>query len=237
MAVGGIYGNPGNGKGVLSMDIMDTWGNKLGLPVYGNLESIAEKGKLKNYTFIKCDEFMHLDARPKLEKMGITDRNKHALVYINEPYSWGVDSRNSTSEISKQMAKKALQHRKTRLDILYDTQIPSSIDKRFRFLCKMTWLAIEPIEDNKGNPVLFRYAYWGRYKEMMLGINKERAQKLYQMYDTEEQVEAEFTDEYLAELEGQDDIGEVRPRNVKPSTEFLTTEDGVRVYNKRQVVA
>lgn len=230
--VWGLYGNVGNGKGVLSMDLIRQW-SKMGLPVFGNLKSIEELGYCPTYKHITCDQFMNLDARPTLEKLGFgNDRHKHALVYINEPYSWGMDSRTPTSTISRAMAKKGLQSRKTRLDILFDTQIPSSIDRRFKFLCKVTILALEPIEDNKGDPVQFRYAYWGRYTQKILTIDRAEAEKLYPMYDSEEQVDVEFTDEYLKSLQDEDDIGANSKRD-KPAKEFIQAEDGVRVYGNK----
>lgn len=240
LTVWGMYGGIGNGKTLQLVEHADTWsllrkttlGKHIdaGLPVYGNLDIYKES--VPTYRKITCDEFMRLDAHKDLLKAGVDkdDLKTHALVLISEPHAWGMDARISASKIAREMAKKGTQSRKARLDIFFDTQIPSEIDKRFRHICKVTWLALEPIEDNNGDLLLFRYAYFGRYIQKLLGIDKKEANKLWGMYDTEQHIEEEFTEEYLAELEEKGDIG-TQTMKQKVAHDFKVDKDGVRVYS------
>ena len=188
--VWGKYGAPGNGKTVSLMEEIEAWakyrrttmGVKLetGLPIYGNLdvynEVLVPDKTYAPYHKITCDQFITLDPNPDLVKCGVPpdDFKTRALVVISEPHAWAMDSRTGGAEFSRQMAIKGTQARHWKLDIEYDTQIPSEIDKRFRLLCKVTELALEPIENSQGDPVRFRYAYFGRYTQKLLGIDRRR---------------------------------------------------------------
>ena len=260
MTVWGIYGNVGNGKDTDGMDIIDTWAgiteihtvengkpttyklDHAGLPIYGNLDVyndvlMAGRGRTYDpYHRIKMDEFLTLDAHKELERCGVRpdDMKTHALTYIQEPHAWGADSRTGASIISREMSKKGTQSRHSRLDIVFSSQIPTEIDKRFRHLCKVTQLALEPLEDKYGELKQFRYAYFGRYQQKILGITRPEAERLWAMFDSEQHVDVEYTDEFLADLEENDDISSaleaMKARKKKGELPYKIV-DGARVYN------
>lgn len=206
MTMWGVYGAPGNGKGVISVQICDAIGRAYGgLPVYANSE-LNIPGAI-THEKLTVDEFMELDARPELDKLGHKgDLTKRGLAWITEPHAWGMDSRTGSSKLSRAMAKKGTQARHYGLDILYDTQIPSEIDRRFRFLSKVTILALEPVEDKNGNPVLFRYAYFGRYEQKVIKIDKKEFDRLKVMYNTEEHIDVEYSDDFYQKLAQNGDV-------------------------------
>jgi hypothetical protein len=259
MTVWGTYGNVGNGKDTWGADLIDTWAHmkeitvleggkpkkyklERGLPVYGNLDVFndvmtADVGRTyKPYRRITVDEFLTLDAHKDLEKCGVPadDMKTHALIYIQEPHAWGIDSRTGNSIISREMSKKGTQSRHYRLDVQFGTQIPTEIDKRFRHLCKVTVLALEPIENQWGDLVQFRYAYFGRYQHKLLTIKRARADYLWTIFDSEQHVDVEFSDEFLADLEANDDITsalDAMKARKKKAELPVQVVDGVRVYS------
>lgn len=251
MTVWGDYGNVGNGKDTKLAQIVDAWAHYLRTqdgvkletspPIYGNAdfhndELTKDLGRtFEPYHRITCDQFLNLDAHKDLQKAGVPedDFKTRALVVIQEPHAWGIDSRTGGSALTRAMAVKGTQSRHFRLDIDYTTQIPSEIDKRFRHLCKVTTLALEPIEDNKGDILRFRYAYFGRYQHKMIGIDRPEAKRLWTLFDSEQHIETEFTDEYLDMLEGKDMIErpETEFNRKRPAErKFVVDETGTRVY-------
>jgi hypothetical protein len=174
----GIYGNIGYGKNLLMVEFAK-WFNDQKIPVKSNFHI-----NLPNCAFITIDQFLELEA----------DNNNRTLVLIDEPYAWGMDSRRSTTNIDVAMSRKGLQSRKSGIDIIYATQLPSSIDKRFRFLSRSIFLALPP------DPFGYHYLYMGKqYK--MIHINMDEAQQLYKLYDTLEHIEPTFSEGYGEEDE------------------------------------
>lgn len=170
--IDGIIGDPGTGKNILCVNLLKIAVN-LGYQGYANFKIFDDRIEL-----IDIKKFLDL-------KVKLNDRGKGAIVAIDEPYSWGLDSRSSSNEINKMMSKIGLQARKRGSDIIYITQVPTSVDYRFRYICQHIWLTHTPKDEN------YFYTWISRTgKTKDFKIPKSKAKEIYTWYDTLETVDA-----------------------------------------------
>lgn len=106
------------------------------------------------------------------------------LVLLQGFYAW-LDCRLSSSELNRYLSRDLVfNSRKKRLMIMVDLQLEDSIDKRFKKLCKIVVEAKGLLPDESG--FLYLYNIKNRKKPVAKVLPIEKAEKLFNIYDTEE---------------------------------------------------
>ncbi len=179
-----IYGGIGKGK--------NTFAVFLGRKLYQ-----ANKGKLTIYSNFHINEpyakYVTIDQFIK-----IPDTPDKKLAILDEPYAWGFDSRRSSSGTNISLTMKILQSRHYNMDVIFLTQIPSSMDKRSRLLADYVIFAKFPSEEQ------FNYTLFNEMSNTVnLYLSLETAKKeSFPFFNTKEIIKEAYSDSYLISLRG-----------------------------------
>lgn len=150
-------------------------GKTLLLTHYAELEK--EVGVYSNYN-LKVPNFKKKITPYDIENL------REGLVLLQGFYGW-LDCRMSSSELNRYLSRDLIFNaRKKRLTIIVDLQLEDSIDKRFLKLCKIIVEAKGLLPDESG--FLYLYHIKGRKKPVPKLLPMNRAEKLFNLYDTEE---------------------------------------------------
>lgn len=183
MTIWGVYGSKGYGKNLFAVNLIKAWSDS-GMKTMANFHVFKKNmpnTPYPNFSYITASDFLTFES----EK----DYPYRYLCVIDEPYAFGMDSRTSGSVVNRALMKKILQSRKFKMDILYVTQLNSTVDKRLRFDTNKMFFAISPSE-NSFNYLTFGYKRDGSLKLQFFHIDREYAREyLYPYYDTEETVD------------------------------------------------
>ncbi len=141
--------------------------------------------------YVTIDEFLRID-----------DVVKPKLTLIDEPYAWSFDSRRSSVGTNLALTTKLLQSRHYNMDIIFITQLPSSMDKRGRMMSDYVILALFPSEN------CFNYAFFGQIAEpirLYLPIDEAKRQA-FPYFNTREIIKEAYSEKYLKQMV--EDLGE-----------------------------
>ena len=200
-------------------------------------ELIPENLKLPFIDYMTIDGFLDLEGEEGVRY--------HLLV--DEPYAWGLEARRSGSDIAVEMTRKSLQSRKTGVrgkagrdsgsDIFGLTQLPSSMDKRLKFLARAVYLALPPDEFG------FHYLYMGKIYRVHHVAMDDAIKNIFPYYDTYEKIEMTFSKEFMQSTgnqayseedfkEGQKKDERLIEMGVKKviNDECMVTKDGIRLW-------
>ncbi len=141
------------------------------------------------------------------------------MAILDEPQQFGIDPRGSGSAslslaatldpgkvtantIHAMLVQKAgPQSRKAFGDMIYITQLPSEEEKRQRELVHTLILALTPIFNARGEPMLFRYWVMGPREEAWY-ITRKEAEELWSLYDTHYEITPTFSNEMMQDIKG-----------------------------------
>lgn len=212
-----MYGNVGYGKNV--------WDVNYAKQIVKINEKLIKEGKKAIYKVMSnfhielpyC-KYMYVDDFLKIER-----EEEKIISFIDEPYAWGLESRRGGTDLAIAVSKKILQSRKFNVDPFYSAQLPSSVDKRAKFLARFVMLALPP------DDIAFHYIYMGKITKV-LHITKEYAEKeIYPFYDTNETIEPLFGED-LTEQEAQSQI-DWEKQSVEHSLRTVTNDSCMRTVD------
>lgn len=191
MTVTFFKGRPRSGKGV-HMTMNGCHDYLHGRRIYANYWLRFPHIRLSSPDDVLTLATMEMDIAPK-------------TVLLQEADKW-FDARYSMSRENKMLSSFTGQSGKREIDILYDSQFPTRIDKALRDITESE-IYCECVRDEKKNPIYFDYTYFDLFggTERNYKIPAFFMEQFYGMYNTREATKSL--------IQQKEDRGEIKPRH------------------------